>query len=213
MIKKFMNFFFEEEEIETDFEEEMEEERVEIKEETMFYEVAQKPSTFIDLELPPKPVDVSTDSSRNAVKVDKKPVPAKKPAATEYVFTSVISPIFGSVSTDSKAVSASSVPKESQSAYPASGKDSLLGTIISPIYGKIATTPAPKETVPPVEEKTLPPLYELDELIALHDALSSADDEEPHQFSLFEFEQSTRVSEEEVREEFGISEFFDERKK
>lgn len=215
MFKKFVNFFLEDEEVVTEeVQEEQtepkvvhkpmadislepkkpEEKKVESSNKMEFYEVAGKPSRFIDLEDEP-------------VRKDKKKVEPVSPRKTEYEFTSVISPIFG--------VRDNGAPKTSTSTVTSrvDVEESVLGTVFSPMYGR-ATTKVLKEDKPqettveePIQiEDTLPPMFELDDLLSLEKKLNH--EVESHQFSLFD-DYIQEESKDQTLEN-DLSEFFDQ---
>ncbi len=206
MLKKFINFFFEEEEVEMEPEFEEEAETAVVKEEPVFYETAHKPSTFIDLEEQTpkqKPAESKTVQRKERV------VPVKT-EDIQYEFTSVISPIFGS-NEEAAAKKAKTAPKPSYAS--ATAKDSLLGTIISPIYGKVAMEEIEKKgTVQPPQEEQMPPLVALEELIDVNPPAVTASDVDLHQISLFDQQElQLEPSAEETLDSYGIKEYFDQR--
>ncbi|MBE6114731.1 MAG: hypothetical protein E7191_06580 [Erysipelotrichaceae bacterium] len=170
-----------------------EEKKVESSKKMEFYEVAGKPSRFIDLEDEP-------------VRKEKKKVEPVSPRKNEYEFTSVISPIFG--------VRDSGAPKASTSTVTSrvEVEESVLGTVFSPMYGR-ATKKVSKEVKlqesvveePIQKEDTLPPMFELDDLLSLEKKLNH--EVESHQFSLFD--DYVQEETEDHSLENDLSEFFD----
>lgn len=207
MLKKFIDFFFEEDEIEYEPELKQEVEEKMVKEEPIFYETAHKPSTFINLEEQapkPKQEEVKQVSRKERVSADKKP-------AVEYEFTSVISPIFGS-NEEANAKKPKASPKASYAS--STTKDSLLGTIISPIYGKVAMEEVEKKaaSIQPKQEEELPPLVALEELIDVIPVPVTSSDVDLHQISLFDQQEiNAGPSAEETLDSYGIKEYFEQR--
>lgn len=228
MFKKFVDFFFEDIEEEKDEVVEEKVETVETPQESVarkpmadisvepqpkpekpaptvttsnkmeFYEVAQKPSRFIDLEEVKKEIRPARKERRVEIKDLRK---------TEYEFTEVISPIYGVRESNS-----STSQKETRSDNKKMVEESYLDTVFSPMYGrgtgrsvetKETTT---KENEPKVKvEETLPPMFELDDILATSNKSDKVED--THQFTIFDdFQQDSNSS---VDLENELSEYFD----
>ena len=213
--KKLMNFFFEEVEEDEmiDEQEEFEEETIEspkakneiqfdekklertisipkVKEE--FYEVAQKPSTFINLEevVENEPV-TQTASKAYTREFTKRKVEVRDERPIQYNFNSVISPFSGAKEQPksmSKSITSKRTTKEDTSA---------IGTVFSPFNNcDDVKKSAKKEKVEETAEinkkeditlhNELPPLFEIDDIIKApkHETKES----NTHQFSIFDEE-------------------------
>lgn len=223
MFKKFVDFFFEDVEEQEEVVEEIEEkvpeepitrkpmadisleakknENPEVKEDNKmeFYEVAQKPSRFIDLEEVKKEITPSRRERRVEIKDTRKP---------NYEFNAVISPIFGVREASTNAMN------EKGDTNKDAEEESILGTVFSPMYGKNinrneekkAKLDSSEEAIK--KEETLPPMFELDEIISVNKLNK---EEELHQFSLFDDFQQDAPQESSLESE--LSEFFDSENK
>lgn len=162
-----------------------------------FYEVAQKPSRFIDLEEVKKEIRPARKEKRVEIKDLRK---------TEYEFTEVISPIFGV--RDKKPSSQNESLSESKKVV----EESYLDTVFSPMYGKGTNRNEEKKNAVSKDveenikmEENLPPMFELDDILATSNRGERVED--THQFSIFDdFQQDNNSS---VDLESELSEYFD----
>lgn len=157
-----------------------------------FYDVAEKPSRFIDLEEVKKEIRPARKEHRVEIKDMRK---------TEYEFNAVISPIFG-------VREGSTTPPQDSSKASKSEEESILGTVFSPMYGRNANHVEEKENseadVALQKEEALPPMFELDEILA---TAKPSHEEEAHQFSIFDDFQTD--SNQDSHLDSDLSEFFD----
>ena len=162
-----------------------------------FYEVAQKPSRFIDLEEVKKEIRPARRERRVEIKDLRK---------TDYEFNAVISPIFGVKE------SANSSHSDKTDSPKKDAEESILGTVFSPMYGRgngrseeVKETTKQEPSVAIKVEENLPPMFELDDILANSNKLERSED--THQFSIFDdFQQENNES---IDLESELSEYFD----
>ena len=233
--KKIMNFFFEEveeDEMIDDEQEDIKEELIESpkskneiqfdekklertinipKVQEEFYEVAQKPSTFINLEeVVEKEPAVQETSKAYTREFTKRKVEVRDERPVQYNFNSVISPFSGAKEqpkTMSKTTTSKRATKQDASA---------IGTVFSPfnncedVKRNVKTEKVEEKKEVSAKEdislhNELPPLFEIDDIIKApkHETQES----NTHQFSIFDEEYSSMNEETD-----DLSEFFEDKK-
>lgn len=177
-----------------------------------FYKVAEKPSTFIDIDEPVIPQETPAPVRRE---IPQRKVEINDRRGVNYDFKTVISPIFGVTEKEAEISNSNDVTEHKTTRR----SESYLGTVFSPMYGMNKHVKEAEKEEVKVEEKKdnvealnitvhneLPPLCDIDDIISTPKHNDKKED--IHQYSFFDEDFKEEVKEDLI-DELEISEFFD----